>query len=314
MGKIKDIIFENWQYKLLALGFAIFFWYVVIGQQKSEITLEFPIEFQNVPENYVIINNPVRKVSVLLSGPSPIIKTLSKENLSFPVDLSKVKIGRNEIYLLPHMLKLPKKIKVKFINPSRLEIVIDKLETKQVPVIPTIIGKVKPGYKITSINVTPPVVSIVCISKELKNLDIVHTDEINVNGKKESFEISVPVEINLKYLKSISPQNVNVKIVISEDIVKKTFKNVKIKVKKDINLDNYSIEIFPKTVNITVSLNKIFEKIITKKDIEPYIEITSVQDGDYKINVNLPKNVKLEAVVPEEVSVKFLQRKRRGRK
>lgn len=302
---MKDYIFENWQYKLLALGFAIFFWYVVIGQQRSEITLELPIEFQNVPENFVIINNPVKKVSVLLSGPSAIIKDLTRENLSFPIDLSNIKIGKNVIYLLPKMLKLPKKIKVKLITPSKITIVVDLLEKKEIPVIPNIVGKLKPGFKIDSIKVIPPLVTIVCTKSELEKLTILSTQPIDISNKSKSFSITVPVRVNVKFLRSINPSSVKVKINIVENLVKMSFKNIPIKIKSSVIFDSYKPVLNPDRVTITFEINKTFSKIISKKDFQPYINIDSLTDGKYKVKIDLPENIKLISIQPQNVQVKF---------
>ncbi len=311
---IHEYILENWQYKLLALGFAIFFWYVVIGQQKSEITIEIPIEFQNVPENYAIINNPVNKVSILLSGPSPIIKTLTKENLSFPVDLSNVKIGKNEIYLYPHMLSLPKKVNVKLINPAKFVIVIDKIVKKEFPVIPVFTGNVKEGYKISSIEVVPPVAKVTCIASELKKLKVLKTAPIDLKGRNESFEADVPVEINLRFLKSIDPSRVKVKVSIVEDIVEVEFKNIKINIEKSDNLSNYKIKMSPKYVSVKIKINRTMKKIISKNDFQAIVKIDNIKEEKYPVKIISPKNVKIVEYSPQYVSIKFTLTKSRKKK
>ncbi len=307
---MKDVIFNNWQYKLLSLGFAIFFWYMVIGQQHSEITIEIPIEFQNVPENYVIVSNPVNKVSILLSGPSPIIKTLTKENLSFPVDLSKVKIGKNEIYLFPNMLNLPRKVTVKLINPSKFVIDIDKFEERILPVLPKFVGKVKTGYKIDSVNVNPPTVKIISLERELNKLDHVETDPINLLNKRTTFKVTVPVNVNIQYLKSVTPEKVTVTVKIVENLIDVTFKNIKLKVKTKLDLKSYKLKIIPSSITVKFKINSIMKKLVSKKDFEAYVNISSIGEQFYPVNIIPPSNVKIIDYSPKNVKIRFLKIKR----
>ncbi len=307
-------IFENWQYKLLSLGFAIFFWYMVIGQQQSEITIEIPIEFQNVPENYVIVNNPVNKVSILLSGPSPIIKTLTKENISFPVDLSKIKTGKNEIYLYPDMLRLPRKVNVKLINPSKFLIDVDKLEKRTFAVIPKFIGNIKKGYKITSIKVEPPTVDVISIHRELKKFRAIETQPINIQNKFKSFETIVPLNVKLKYLKSINPEKVKVIVKIEEDLVQISFKNIKIKIKSDLDLKEYKIKLIPNNVNIKIKVNSLKKKLISKKDFEAYVQINSIGEVQYPVKINYPRNIQLVDYSPKNIKIIFEKVKKRNKK
>ncbi len=307
-------ILDNWQYKLLSLGFAIFFWYMVIGQQQSEITIEIPIEFQNVPENYVIVNNPVNKVSILLSGPSPIIKTLTKENISFPVDLSKIKTGKNEIYLYPDMLKLPRKVNVKLINPSKFMIDVDKLEKKTFAVIPKFIGNIKKGYKITSIKVEPPIVEIISIHRELKKFKAIETNPINIQNKFKSFETTVPLNVKLKYLKSINPEKVKVIVKIEENLVQVLLKNIKIKIKSDLDLKGYKIKLIPDKINIKFKINSTMKKSISKKNFEAFIEVKSIGEAQYPVKINYPNNIQLLDYSPKNIKLVFEKVKKRNKK
>ena len=310
---LKDLIFNNWHYKLLSLGFAIFFWYMVIGQQNSEITIELPIEFRNVPANYVIVNNPINKVSILLSGPSPIIKSLTKENLSFPVDLGKIHIGKNEIYLFPHMLNLPRKVNVKLINPSKFIIDVDKFETRVLPVVPKLVGKVKAGYKLSSVDVTPPVVKITSLERELNKIDHIDTDPVNLFEKDKSFEEEVPLNANIKYLKSLKPEKVKIKVAIIEDLVEVKIRNVKIKVKSGIDLSQYKLKLLPDKVNITVKINSTIKNLISKKDFEAFVNINAIDEPEYNVEVMVPENVKLVDFNPKKISIKFTKHKKEKR-
>jgi hypothetical protein len=87
---IKHIIFDNFWYKIFSVICGFLLWFMVIGQQNSEISVELPLEFKNVPQNFIITKSFYNKVNILFSGPSTLIKLIAKKELSFPIDLSHV--------------------------------------------------------------------------------------------------------------------------------------------------------------------------------------------------------------------------------
>ncbi len=309
---IKDIIFKNFWYKVFSILCGFLLWFMVIGQQNSEITVELPLEYKNVPQNFIITKSIVNKVNVLFSGPSTLIKLIAKKELSFPIDLSHVHKGKNEIVLYPEMLNLPHKINIKIITPSTISIYVDKIVTETKAVVPQIVGTVAKGFKISKISIEPPYVSITAAEDELKSIQTIKTDTINVTDKKENIDVKVPLITNLRYLRSISPLEVEVKIEIKEKFVKKVFKNIKIFIKSKLDLTNYQINLKPKTVTIFTEISDNFKNIVHKDDFKAFIEIDDIHKKEFPLTLEYPEeHIKIDNVSAKFIDVTFKEKQRR---
>ncbi len=303
---IKDAIFNNFWYKVFSVICGFLLWFMVIGQQNSEITVELPLEYKNVPQDFIITKSVVNKVNVLFSGPSTLIKLIAKKEMSFPVDLSHVHKGKNEIVLYPEMLNLPHKINIKIITPSTITIYVDKIVTQTKTIVPQIIGKVAHGFEIKSLSIEPPYASITAAEDELNLIQTVKTDVIDITGKKESFEVKVPLITNLRYLRSITPLEAKVKIDIQEKFIKKVFKHIKISIKSQLDLSNYIIKLKPDYVNIIAEISENFKNIIRKEDFKAFIEIDDIHKKEFKLKLEYPsEHTKIDNISTMYINATF---------
>ena len=314
---LKELLFNNFWYKLFSVIFGILLWFMVIGQQNSELTIELPLEFKNLPSNYMITKSVVHKVSALISGPSTLLKLIAKKEISFPVDLAHVHKGKNEIVLYPELLNMPHKVTVRIITPSTISVYTDRIVEEIKPVLPEYEGEVPKGFEIKNVKIEPSIVKITGAEDEIKKLDYLKTDVINLNGKMKSFEVEKTVITSLKYLKSIVPNKVKVTITIGEKLIEKNLYKIPVKVKSTLDLTNYKIKISPKTVNIKYQISENFKNIIKKGDFEVYIEVDDIHKTDFPVKISFPDHVKILNVSSKNINVIFEEikksKKRKGR-
>lgn len=118
---IKNVIFKDWQYKLLSFLVALILWMYVVGNQNLNIKINVPIEFDNYPTNLKLIGNFQKSVELLLEGRRDIISRIDKNNVKVRIDLKTAREGKNNYILTSKRIEnLPDGIIIKDISPSRL--------------------------------------------------------------------------------------------------------------------------------------------------------------------------------------------------
>jgi YbbR domain-containing protein len=184
MGKIRDFI-NNWQYRFLALGLAFLAWYLVSGREKVEIWVDVPLEIINLPPNYLITNGGMlNKIQVRIRGTKALLERVEEKKISYTLDLSDVRKGSNVLVLSPKNLTFPGPLEVVEVIPSRLELVIDELVVKEVPVVVKWEGKVSRYFELTSVQARPKIITIKGPSTLLENIKDIKTKLIEIKDRQ----------------------------------------------------------------------------------------------------------------------------------
>ncbi len=90
---MKKLVTENLGLKISAVLISVFLWFFVTSRGQSEITLEAPLEFKNMPADIGIVNTSIKTVSVTVRGHEKPMKNLKAADVRAYVDLGKAKKG-----------------------------------------------------------------------------------------------------------------------------------------------------------------------------------------------------------------------------
>jgi YbbR domain-containing protein len=128
MGEfLKNLMFKNWQFKLLAFFVAVGLWFYVERDQEFSLVMEIPIEFTNFPEEMIITNNVKSSVEVVVEGRKDLINSINKKDLKAVIDLKTAELGKNIFHIQSSKIKsIPRGIYIKDISPSNISIEFDK--------------------------------------------------------------------------------------------------------------------------------------------------------------------------------------------
>ena len=107
MRPLKHWVTYNWYLKLISLGLAAMLWMFVATEASSEIGLEVPLEYRNIPPQLEITGDTTNMVQVRLRGSSNVIRDISPRDVSTTIDLSKMKSGEKIIPLSPQNVQAP---------------------------------------------------------------------------------------------------------------------------------------------------------------------------------------------------------------
>lgn len=150
----------NWQYLLLAFALAVFSWYLVSGREKVDTWIQVPVEMVNMPQGYVVRQGMVNRIDVRVRGPRPMVRTIDMRNAFYPLDLVGLQSGLNQLEFETRNLNLSRAIEVVEIVPSRVDLLVDKLISKSVPVIKDVQVDLHEDYELRRYESRPPDVVI----------------------------------------------------------------------------------------------------------------------------------------------------------
>ena len=193
------LLTENWTLKLISLAFALVLWIFIMGERRLEVGYRVPLELQNIPRELMIANQVPGLVDVRISGPRTLQMKVSPNDISIIVDLADLKPGLTTFKSLEERLNLPSGLRVTRLSPSFIDLKLERIKQKLVPIKIAAVGEPLPGFKLGSVRVIPNEVIIEGGETELKNISEVITEEVDLTGVNEGFSLIVPLIHNGTY-------------------------------------------------------------------------------------------------------------------
>ncbi len=202
-GPVRRWLRENPREKILALLLACILWFF-FGYQRESVQRDFtiPIEYQNMPAQWVVEEPRVTAAKVLLKGPPQAFQLLNEGNLKIVLDLSRLQEGRQDFLLTREMVRAPSTLSVTSLKPSRVEVVASRLSPVTLPVEAVTVGELPAGYALQQIIVTPPTIRVLVPGRLRSSLTKIRTEPVDLSG----LEATTVVEAKL-----LSPPEVQFK-------------------------------------------------------------------------------------------------------
>jgi len=204
---------RTWGLRLLALGIAIGIWFNASLQDRlvsSERLVEASVSY-NRPHGFVIIN-PVSSVNVRLSGSKKAIRKLNPFMVDVTVELSQRQEGAATINLGPENVTAPDGLDVVAIEPSTIQVELDREITQRLPVVAKLTGEPAAGVTVQEPEVFPNQVLVTGPASMISRTDHLSTFPISLDGRAVTFEVTVPVVSPDPLIQIVQPTQVNVKV------------------------------------------------------------------------------------------------------
>jgi YbbR domain-containing protein len=214
-------IFENWLLKLISLAFAIVLWSFVTGESRMEVTHVVPLEYKNIPEGLMIANEVPTSVTLRISGPRALQVNLSPDDARLSVDLDGLPAGMTSFKRLEESLNLPSGLKITRISPSYVDVKLERIAERDVPVRVVLTGEPVPGFTVKSSRAVPAKVTVAGAESELKGVSEVVTEGVDLTHVQESFSQAVAISYigNYTDLKEVKTVEVQVELQPDPDYV-----------------------------------------------------------------------------------------------
>jgi YbbR domain-containing protein len=192
-------ITENWVLKLLSLVLALILWFFVMGEQKLERSYAVPLELKNMPAGMMVANEIPSHIEVRIAGPRTLLMNLQTEDIGISVNLKDLQPGLTTFKRLEENVDLPGPLKVTRVSPSYVDIKLERIRSRLVPVEVTVTGEPADGYRVGKIRVNPEKVMVEGAESEIAGIDTVPTEAVDVTGASADIVTAVPLNFLGKF-------------------------------------------------------------------------------------------------------------------
>ncbi len=210
---MRKLLSKNFGLKITAILLSILLWLFASSRGLSEIALDIPLEFKDIPPGLELMNHSIKVVGVNIKGQERIIRTIRPSDIRAFVDLSKVKKGESIYRINKNNIKLPPGVSASNITPSYVKVSIEESVTKTVEVKPLIVGTPESGFYVKSISVFPERVMIEGVRSKITGVNTIKTEPLDITGINETVTRDLEFDTTGMNIRT-KTRDVTVKIII----------------------------------------------------------------------------------------------------
>jgi YbbR domain-containing protein len=213
ISRLRHLIFDHALLKMASLIIAVLMWYGVARDPVAEVSLRVPVEFSRPPKNLDYSSDVIPQALIRLRGPARVLRELPTESVHAIIDLQDAVPGEHTYDLSTDQIQVPHDVEVMQVTPSRLRMVFDTRETRQVAVKPRVVGTLPPGYSIESVTADPATLTITGPAHHVNAIENAATDTVDATGVagQASFETMAYLPDPLVHLSGSGPIHVIVR-------------------------------------------------------------------------------------------------------
>ncbi len=178
---MKDFLMTNTWLKVISFLMAVGLWFFVMLSGRSEIIMDIPITFTNIPPKLEIVDYP-KTINVCIEGQERLLKYLKPDDIIALLDIGEAKPGRSFYTISTDNIKLPKSFLVTSIDPETISLKLEPQLKKAVAVRPHVIGLPEKGYIIVGIRVKPESIILEGPESVIEGIKTVKTELLDING------------------------------------------------------------------------------------------------------------------------------------
>jgi YbbR domain-containing protein len=218
---------NNFWIKIGSVVLAVSLWIYVAGEETVEVELKIPLDLE-VSHGMVVSEQKFDSINVYIKSRKELISKLSEKNLVSNIDLTSYKDPKGVVINIDKKnLPFGSDVDVIQIRPEKLEIKIDRLMQKVMPIRVITDGEPAAGFRTDGFIIDPISSLVKGPESYIKDLIYIDTEPIDVTGRQKSFKryvslVSIPMGGN-----KVPPQSIEVVVRIVPSENKNIVPNVK---------------------------------------------------------------------------------------
>ena len=202
-ARIREILFGNLGLKLASLVLALLLYAHVVTEQQRESVVQVPLTLTGLPDSLAVTGRPPERVGVKIRGKWKDLIRLGLTSPYLPIDLAHTPEGPfrttitadqvSEKALPPELSKLVDVTEV--LEPRAVDLIIEEKLSRQVRLVPRVIGSPVAGYRIVRpVTVAPESVLVRGAKSVVAPLESLRTLPIDITGEREKIQRQIDVD------------------------------------------------------------------------------------------------------------------------
>ncbi len=189
---------------LVSLVFITGVWFSVTRGEDTLVTLEIPVEYLNRDPEMEIVATSVNSAQLSLSGSGALIKSIRPEQVRIRLDLSKSVMGSNSFTITGDNISLPPGIVLKDVTPQVIDVTLDIMAKKELPVQVDWVGKLPEDLILPEVWLEPGTVQVIGGKQILEAITTIYTEKVPLDQLRESESLNANLALNPASLKVAS--------------------------------------------------------------------------------------------------------------
>jgi diadenylate cyclase len=208
-------LFRNLWPKLTTLLLVSVCWLIITAKQGGIVTVNAPINFHNLPNEFVLVNSSPEEVEVQLKAVSGLIPSPKQLDIAADVNLARARDGVNQLAIKNDDFQLPLGVKVAGIKPSIVKVTLEKKVRKTLRIKVKTSGRLPGNQSLRKIRVEPATVIAEGPEHTIAQLDSVETEEVDLATMQRSTVLEKRLLAPAPQVKILRDEAVRVRLVKS---------------------------------------------------------------------------------------------------
>ena len=295
---------SNLGLKVLALIIAVGLW--LAGQRDIERSIEVPVEVRNLPAGLMLMDNRVDFVVLRLSGPRRLVSTFDAETLKLGLDLSAAKPGPASFPVSSSSLNIPRGVTVSRITPPLINLRIEPVLRRLLPVSVRFANKLPAAFKIAELSTNPDRVWVSGPADDVRGMAAAETVPLEIEPARAQIKRTLRISAEGKPL-DFAPERVEVALTVDAARIVKEFGAVKVEAKDYAG--EYTVN--PRAVSLRLAGPGDELQDLQIGVDQVFLDIEGLPPGDYSLplSFNLPPEIELLEHNPQRFKVRIMQRR-----
>ncbi len=305
---LKKIFTENIGLKLFSLLISGILWFIVMGEQGTELQVNIPLELINTPADLVIVGDIPEEISLKVLGPSTLVRAIAAKGLRYTIDLSGIQEGIADFKILAARIKLPRDITTTRISPSSIQIKFEQVKSKKVRVNPVIEGNPPDGFSLLDLTMNPPEIMVSGARSQIHRLQEISTEPVDISREEGTFSTGVGLDFaDMDVWQSDPKEKLEISFRIEEKIVSRTLKGFPL----EILSSKRKFTVKPERIDLVIDGPYTKMETLKPQDVRALIDISELRAGVYYIpaRISLPEGLVLNSATPEQFKVRLMGKK-----
>lgn len=216
---------------VLSLVLAAAFWAYTVSEAKSVKDVSVPLQFANVPKEFMVVGEDARRViTVEFMGPPDMLKRVREEDVDARVDAGKLQPGPQALELGQEHVRLPSSVAFVRTFPKVVHFALDRRQRDSLPLRPAFTGRAPAGLQVVSWSIEPDTVQVEGPESVLQKIKHLSTQPVPLDGRATDFETPVVPTFSEPDLSVVSQGPFTLRVVLGEKRAQRTLAGVPVRV------------------------------------------------------------------------------------